>query len=29
MLLIIAKYILTPTLVGCLAALFTHWLNEH
>ncbi|MBM6863174.1 type I toxin-antitoxin system Fst family toxin [Ligilactobacillus aviarius] len=23
------KYILAPTLVGCLVALFTHWLNKH
>ncbi|WP_283577080.1 type I toxin-antitoxin system Fst family toxin [Ligilactobacillus aviarius] len=29
MLLFIAKYILAPLLVGCLVALFTHWLNKH
>ncbi|WP_225354556.1 type I toxin-antitoxin system Fst family toxin [Ligilactobacillus aviarius] len=28
-LLFITKYILAPTLVGCLVALFTHWLNKH
>ncbi|WP_430521923.1 type I toxin-antitoxin system Fst family toxin [Ligilactobacillus aviarius] len=23
------KYILAPTLVGCLVALFSHWLDKH
>ncbi|WP_225354557.1 type I toxin-antitoxin system Fst family toxin [Ligilactobacillus aviarius] len=29
MLLFIVKYICAPMLVGCLVALFTHWLNKH